>query len=42
MPEAARCYDERALGTLVLMVAITDFFNRLNTTFRMPASTGWD
>jgi len=35
-------YDERQLGTLVLMVAITNFFNRLNTTFRVPAGTRWD
>jgi hypothetical protein len=25
-----------------LMVAITNFFNRLNTTFRVPAGTRWD
>jgi hypothetical protein len=24
------------------MVAITNFFNRLNTTFRVPAGTSWD
>jgi hypothetical protein len=41
MPEAARHYDERQLGALVLMVAITNFFNRLNTTFRMPVGTRW-
>ncbi len=40
--EAARHYDERQLGSLVLMVAITNFFNRLNTTFRVPAGTRWD
>jgi AhpD family alkylhydroperoxidase len=39
--EAARHYDERQLGALVLMVAITNFFNRLNTTFRVPAGTRW-
>ena len=27
---------------LVLMVAITNFFNRLNTTFRVLAGTSWD
>jgi len=27
---------------MVLMVAITNFFNRLNTTFRVPAGTRWD
>ena len=30
-------YDERQLEALVLMVAITNFFNRLNTTFRVRA-----
>jgi AhpD family alkylhydroperoxidase len=40
--EAARHYDERQLGALVLMVAVTNFFNRLNTTFRVPAGTRWD
>jgi len=40
--EAARHYDERQLGARVLMVAITNFFNRLNTTFRVPAGTRWD
>jgi AhpD family alkylhydroperoxidase len=40
--EAARHYDEGQLGALVLMVAITNFFNRLNTTLRVPAGTRWD
>ena len=40
--EATRHYDERQLEALVLMVAITNFFNRLNTTFRVPAGTNWD
>ncbi|HEX3814406.1 MAG TPA: carboxymuconolactone decarboxylase family protein [Mycobacteriales bacterium] len=40
--EAARHYDQRQLGALVLMVAITNFFNRINTTFRVPAGTRWD
>jgi AhpD family alkylhydroperoxidase len=39
--EAAKHYDERQLGALVLMVAITNFFNRINTTFRVPAGTRW-
>ena len=39
--EAARNYSERQLGALVLMVAITNFFNRINTTFRVPAGTRW-
>ena len=40
--EATRHYDERQLEALVLMIAITNFFNRLNTTFRVPAGTRWD
>jgi AhpD family alkylhydroperoxidase len=40
--EATRHYDERQLSALVLMVAITNFFNRINTTFRVPAGTRWD
>jgi AhpD family alkylhydroperoxidase len=40
--EAAKHYNEQQLQALVLMVAITNFFNRLNTTFRTPAGTRWD
>jgi AhpD family alkylhydroperoxidase len=40
--QAAKHYDERQLSSLVLMVAITNFFNRLNTTFRVPAGARWD
>ncbi|MEV4254668.1 carboxymuconolactone decarboxylase family protein [Spirillospora sp. NPDC049652] len=39
---AAEHYDERQIGSLVLMVAITNFFNRINTTFRIPAGTEWN
>ena len=39
---AAEHYDERQLGALVLMVSITNFFNRINTTFRVPAGVRWD
>jgi alkylhydroperoxidase family enzyme len=40
--DAARHYDERQLGALVLMASITNFFNRINTTFRTPAGVRWD
>jgi AhpD family alkylhydroperoxidase len=40
--EATKHYNEQQLGALVLMVAITNFFNRINTTFRVPAGTRWD
>ncbi|GAA1859188.1 carboxymuconolactone decarboxylase family protein [Asanoa iriomotensis] len=34
-------FDERQRGALVLMVAVTNFFNRINTTLRIPAGTRW-
>jgi AhpD family alkylhydroperoxidase len=37
--EAARHYDEKALAAIVLMVAMTNMFNRINTTVRQPAAT---
>jgi alkylhydroperoxidase family enzyme len=37
--EAAKHYDEKQLQSLVLFVALTNLFNRLNTTFRIPAGT---
>jgi AhpD family alkylhydroperoxidase len=40
--EAARHYDEQQLRALVLMVGITNLFNRVNTTLRVPAGTRWD
>jgi AhpD family alkylhydroperoxidase len=39
--QAAKHYDEKQLGALVLMVALTNFFNRINTTLRVPAGTRW-
>jgi AhpD family alkylhydroperoxidase len=35
--EAARHYDEGALAALVLWIATTNFFNRLNVTIKQPA-----
>jgi AhpD family alkylhydroperoxidase len=35
--EAARHYDERELAALVLMIATTNFFNRVNVSTRQPA-----
>ena len=40
--EAAKHYDEQQLGALVMMVALTNFFIRLNTTFRTPPGPRWD
>ena len=35
--EAARHYDERGLAALILMIATTNIFNRLNVTTRQVA-----
>ena len=34
--ETARHYDERGLAALLLMIATTNVFNRLNVTIRQP------
>ena len=39
--EAARHYDERALAALLLYIAVTNVFNRLNIATRQPASGEW-
>jgi AhpD family alkylhydroperoxidase len=38
--EAARHYDERALAAMILWIATTNVFNRLNVTTRQPAGSG--
>jgi AhpD family alkylhydroperoxidase len=35
--EAARHYDEKGLAALILMIATTNLFNRVNVTIRQPA-----
>lgn len=37
--EAARHYDERGLAALILMIATTNLFNRINATTRQVAGT---
>ncbi|MEU8527457.1 MULTISPECIES: carboxymuconolactone decarboxylase family protein [Streptomyces] len=37
---AADHYDEKQLASIVLMIAVTNFFNRLNVTIRQPAGVG--
>jgi len=37
--EAAKHYDERALASLILSIATTNVFNRLNVTTRQMAAT---
>jgi AhpD family alkylhydroperoxidase len=39
--EARRHYDDKQLAGLVLMVATTNFFNRINTTVKEPAGATW-
>ncbi len=40
--EAARHYDERGLAALILMIATTNLFNRLNlTTKQVAGSQSW-
>ena len=35
--EAARHYEEKGLAAIILMIAITNLFNRVNITVRQPA-----
>lgn len=35
-------YDEQQVAAVVLMIALTNFFNRINTTIREPAEVSWD
>lgn len=39
--EATRHYDEPALATLVLWIATSNLYNRLNVTTRQPAGASW-
>jgi AhpD family alkylhydroperoxidase len=39
--EVSRHFDERALSALVSWIALTNYFNRINTTLRIPPGT-WD
>ncbi len=39
--EATAHYDEQGMAALVLMVATTNFFNRINIAVREPAGTSW-
>jgi AhpD family alkylhydroperoxidase len=39
--QAARHYDERQLAAIILMIATTNVFNRLNVTTRQPAGS-WE
>jgi AhpD family alkylhydroperoxidase len=39
--EAARHYDEKALAALVLWIATTNLYNRINVATRQPAGASW-
>lgn len=39
--EAKAHFDETALAGIVLWIATTNFFNRLNATVQHPAGLGW-
>jgi AhpD family alkylhydroperoxidase len=39
--EAARHYDETQLAALILWIATTNLFNRLNATIKEPAGATW-
>ncbi|MFD4411957.1 carboxymuconolactone decarboxylase family protein [Streptomyces sp. NPDC058476] len=39
--EVADHYDEQQLAALILWIATTNFFNRLNATIKEPAGTTW-
>lgn len=40
--EAARHYDEKALSTLIVAIALDNVWNRLNSTVRQPAGASWN
>lgn len=39
--EATKHYDEKGLAALLLAIATTNVFNRLNVATRQPAGAGW-
>jgi len=39
--EVKKHFDERALSGLVLWIATTNLFNRVNVTTRQPAGVAW-
>jgi alkylhydroperoxidase family enzyme len=39
--QAAKHFNEQQLAALVLWIATTNFFNRLNVTTRQPAGQTW-
>ena len=39
--EATRHYDENGLSAIILMIAVTNMFNRINATIKEPAGATW-
>ena len=39
--EAAKHYDEKGLASLLLIISLTNVFNRFNVATRQPAGAGW-
>ncbi|MER8012355.1 carboxymuconolactone decarboxylase family protein [Streptomyces sp. NPDC094149] len=39
--DATNHFTEEQLSAIILMIALTNFFNRLNTTIEEPAGTTW-
>jgi AhpD family alkylhydroperoxidase len=39
--EATKHYDEKGLAALVLWIATTNLYNRINVATRQPAGKGW-
>jgi len=39
--EVTRYYDEQQVAALVLWIALTNLFNRINTTIKEPAGATW-
>jgi len=40
--DAAKHYNEKELAALVLWIAMTNFFNRVNVTIRQPVVQSWE
>jgi alkylhydroperoxidase family enzyme len=39
--DATKHFDENGLAAVILMIATTNFFNRLNATIKEPAGATW-
>jgi AhpD family alkylhydroperoxidase len=39
--EVAKHFNQEQLSAIVMMVAVSNFFNRINTTLRTPPGTTW-